>query len=100
MEEKNHGLHQQVNSDVVSVSITISHFLTHQQVRQLEEEKTHSQQRTREMGEENRGLQQQVSLHVDIDINWLSTTMNILDTQPKLLFQHQQLHTLYSVVSA
>ena len=25
------------------------------------------------MEEENRGLQQQVSLHVDIDINWLFT---------------------------
>ena len=73
MEEENRGLHQQVSSlmsDVVSVSITISPFLTHQQVRQLEEEKTRSQQRadraqqrTREMEEEIHGLQQQVSLH-------------------------------------
>ena len=65
-----HVLHQQVSSfmsDVVSVSITL--FLTHQQVRQLEEEKAHSQQRadraqqrTREMEEQNHGLQQQVSL--------------------------------------
>ena len=63
MVEEIHGLHQQVSSfmsDVVSVSITISLFLTHQQVRQLEEEKTHSQQRIREMGEEIHGLQQQV----------------------------------------
>ena len=73
MAEEIHGLHQQVSSfmsDVVSVSITISPFLTHQQVRQLEEEKTHSQQRadraqqrTREMEEEICGLKQQVSLH-------------------------------------
>ena len=73
MEEEIHGLHQQVSSlmsDVVSVSITISPFLTHQQVRQPEEEKTHSQQRadraqqrTREMEEEIHGLHQQVSLH-------------------------------------
>ena len=73
MEEEIRRLHQQVSllmSDVVSVSITISPFLTHQQVRQLEEEKTHSQQRadraqqrTREMEEEIHGLQQQVSLH-------------------------------------
>ena len=66
MEEENCSLHQQVSSfmsDVVSVCITISLFLTHQQVRQLEEEKTHSQQRTREMVEEIHGLQQQVSLH-------------------------------------
>ena len=72
MEKENHGFHQQVSSftsDVVSVSITISLFLTHQQVRQLEEEKTHSQkmvdqgrQRIREMAEEIHGLQQQVSL--------------------------------------
>ena len=63
MVEEIHGLHQQVSSfmsDVVSVSINISLFLTHQQVRQLEEEKTHSQQRIREMGEEIHGLQQQV----------------------------------------
>ena len=90
MEEDNRGLHQQVSSfmsDVVSVSITISLFLTHQQVRQLEEEKRCSQQRadraqqradraqqrTREMEEEIHGLQQQVSLHdhcyVDSGIN-------------------------------
>ena len=64
MEEENRGLHQQVSSfmsDVVSVSITVSLFLTHQQVRQLEEEKAHSQQRTMEIEEENHGLQQQVS---------------------------------------
>ena len=71
MEEENRGLHQQVSfslmSDVVSVSITISPFLTHQQVRQLEEDKAHSQQRadqaqqrTREIEEENCGLHQQV----------------------------------------
>ena len=76
MEEENCGLHQQVSSlmsDVVSVSIIISFFLTHPQVRQLEEEKTHSQQMIREMREEIHGLQQQVSLHihcyVDSDIN-------------------------------
>ena len=83
MEEENRSLHQQVSSfmsDVVSVCITISLFLTHQQVRQLEEEKAHSQlradraqQRTREMEEENHGLRQQVSLHdlycVDSGIN-------------------------------
>ena len=76
MEEENDGLQQQVSSfmsDVVSVSITIYLFLTHQQVRQLEEEKTHLQQRIREMGEEIHGLQQQVSLHdhcyVDSGIN-------------------------------
>ena len=66
MEEEKRGLHQQVSSflsDVVSVSITVSLFLTHQQVRQLKEEKTHSQQRIREMGEEIHGLQQQVSMH-------------------------------------
>ena len=72
MEEENHALHRQVSSfmsDVVSVSFTTSFFLTHQQVRQLEEEKAHSQQmadraqqRTREEGE-NHGLQQLVSLH-------------------------------------
>ena len=71
MEEGIHVLHQQVSSfmsDVVSVSITL--FLKHQKVRQLEEEKGHSQQRadraqqrTREMEEQNHGLQQQVSLH-------------------------------------
>ena len=51
--------------DVVSVSI--SFFLKHQQIRQLKEEKTHSQQRAdqaqqiiREKTEESRGLQQQV----------------------------------------
>ena len=73
MEEENRCLHQQVSSfmsDVVSVSIIISLFLTHQQVRKLEVEKAHSQQRadqaqqrTMEMGEENHDLRQQVSLH-------------------------------------
>ena len=58
--------------------LTISLLLTHQQVRQLEEEKTHSQQRAeqaqqriREVEEENHCLQQQVSLldhcYVDSD---------------------------------
>ena len=60
MEEENHGL-------------TMSLFLTHQQVRQLEEEKTHLQQMINEMKEENHALQQQVSLHyhcyVDSSIN-------------------------------
>ena len=68
MGEENRGLHQQVSSFMSEVSNTISLFLTYQQVRELKEEKTHSQQmidqaqqRTREMGEENRGLHQQVS---------------------------------------
>ena len=67
--EENRGLRQQVVHSCLCEYYYIS-FLTHQQVRQLEEEKTHSQQRadraqqrTREMEEENRGLQQQVSLH-------------------------------------
>ena len=67
MEEENRCLHQQVSSfmsDVVSVSITVSLFLTHQQVKQLEEEKAHSQQmaeqQTRELEEENRDLHRQV----------------------------------------
>ena len=65
MEEENHSLHQQVSSfmsEVVSPSITISLFLTHQQVIQLEEEKAQSQQMVSEMREENHGLQQQVSV--------------------------------------
>ena len=74
MEEENRGLHQEVSSFMSEVSITVSLFFTHQQVRQRRKERTHSQhmveqaqQRTRKMGEENRGLQQQVSLHDDID---------------------------------
>ena len=66
MEEENHSLHQQVNSfmsEVVSLSITISLFLTHQQVIQLEDEKAQSQQMVSEMREANHGLQQQVSVH-------------------------------------
>ena len=69
MEEENHGLHQRVSSfmsDVLSWSIS----LTHQQVRQLEEEMAHlqqgadqAQQMIRKMAEESQGLQQQVSLH-------------------------------------
>ena len=59
------------------MSITVSLFLTYQQIRQLEEEKAHLQQRAdktqqradreqqtvREMIEESQGFQQQVSLH-------------------------------------
>ena len=66
MEEENHGLHQRLSSfmsDVLSRSIS----LTHQQVRQLEEEMAHLQQRADQaqqmMAEESKGLQQQVSLH-------------------------------------
>ena len=81
MEEENRRLHQQVSSfmsDEVSVSITtcISLFFTHRQVRQLEEEKAHSQQRTREMRGEIHGLQQQVSLHITVMYKLIITTLN------------------------
>ena len=70
MEEENRGLHQQVSSFMSKV-VSVSIFLTHQQVRQLEEDKTRSQQRAdqaqqmiRVMAEESRGLQQQVMMTV------------------------------------
>ena len=92
MEEENHGLHQEVSSFMSEVSITVSLFFTYQQVRQLRKERTHSQhmveqaqQRTRKMGEENCGLQQQVSLHDDIDckIIYVSSLMYKVDAISK-----------------
>ena len=59
------------------------------QVKELEEEKTHSQQRTRELEEKNHGLQQQVNLHdhcyVDSSIN------NLFDC---LLYHYEYLDTI------